>query len=125
MSVFDLYRQPAYEMTAEDRAEEAAERREHARDEYIDFNVTARTKALMSSPDFAWTAMGDLSRDVLAGFAEDLGAFFERYHAGNTDTELAQAGYSLYRTLKPYVEAAAESQAKDELAVEFDRDLAA
>lgn len=103
-----------------DRSEEADE----AREEWIADKSPARAKALLSEPDFAWTAIGDLSRDVQCGFAEDLGAFFEAYHAGNTDTELARAGHALYRTLKPYVEAAAAEQAQTEVAAEWDADMA-
>lgn len=115
-----LYPQPASDMTAEDREDEAWERRE----QWIADHAPARAKALLSEPDFAWTAIGDLSRDVQCGFAEDLGRFFDRYHAGDTHPQLADAGYSLYRTLKPYVEAAALEQAQTEVAAQYDADMA-
>jgi hypothetical protein len=34
---------------------------------------------------------------------------------------MAAAGYDLYRTLKPYVEAAALEQAREDVAAEYDR----
>lgn len=114
-----LHPQPACDMTAEDREDEAAERR----DEWIAKHAPARAKALLSEPDFAWTAIGDLSRDVQCGFAEDLGRFFEAYHAAETAAYEAQAGYALYRTLKPYVEAAAKEQAETEVAAQYDADM--
>ena len=96
--------------------EEAWERR----DEYITDNAPEAAKLLMVSPDFAWSAMADLPNQVLCDFAEDLGRFFEDYHAGTTDSQLANAGYRLYRTLRPYVEAAAEAQAMRDLADRWD-----
>ena len=115
-----LYPQPASEMTAEDREDEAWDRRE----EWIADHAPARAKALLSEPDFAWTAIGELSRDVLADMAFDLGMFFERYHAAQTDTGEAEAGKPLYDTLLPYVEAAADEQAKTDVAAQYDADVA-
>lgn len=103
-----------------DRSEEADERRE----EWIADHTPARAKALLSEPDFAWTAIGELSRDVQCGFAEDLGRFFERYHVAATELGESEAGYSLYLTLKPYVEAAATEQATTEVAAQYDADMA-
>lgn len=104
-----------------DDADEAAW---EEREQWIADHAPARAKALLSEPDFAWTAIGELSRDVQCGFAEDLGRFFEAYHKAETTTDEAQAGYSLYRTLKPYVEAAADEQAKTEVAEQYDADMA-
>lgn len=115
-----LYPQPAYDMTLEDREDEAAERR----DEWIADHTPARAKALLSEPDFAWTAIGGLSRDVLAGMAEDMGRFFERYHRAESSNDEASAGYHFYRTLKPYIEAAATEQAQTEVAAQYDADMA-
>ena len=100
--------------------DDAAAARDEAREEYILEHTPEAAKLLMVEPDFAWTAMADLSNEVLCDFAEDLGRFFEGYHAGNTDAELAQAGYALYRTLKPYVEDAALEQAKLDVAAQYD-----
>lgn len=115
-----LYPQPASDMTAEDREDEAWERRE----EWIAGHAPARAKALLSEPDFAWTAIGELSREVKCGFAEDLGRFYERYRAAQTDTSEAEAGKPLYDTLTPYVEAAALEQATTEVAAQYDADMA-
>lgn len=115
-----LYPQPASDMTAEDREDEAWERRE----QWIADHAPARAKALLSEPDFAWTAIGNLSRDVLVGMAEDLGRFYERYRAAQTDTGEGEAGYPLYLTLNPYVEAAALEQATTEVAAQYDADMA-
>ena len=104
--------------------DDAQEDADEKRDEWIADHAPARAKALLSEPDFAWTAIGDLSRDVKCGFAEDLGRFFEAYHQAEHCVGEAHAGFSLYRTLKPYVEAAALEQATTEVAAQYDADMA-
>ena len=113
--------QVAYDNQSPDESDDAAW---EAREDFIESATPTAAKLLMVSPDFAWTAMAEQPDAILVSFAEDLGNFFERYHAGNTDTELAQAGYALYRTLKPYVEAAAEAQARLDVADDYDRQQA-
>lgn len=92
------------------------------RDEYIDQYAPQHAAKLVGAEDFAWDVTTDFSREVQQSLMQDLGRFFTAYHKARTDTDEAVAGYGLYRTLKPYIEAAALSQAKDEVAAEFDRD---
>lgn len=106
MSGFALYAQPAHEMTAEDRADEADERRE----EYIEDFAPVEAKKILGRECFAEGALNDLSNDVLAAFATDLGMFFERFHNATTAADEAAAGYDLYHALRPYIETAALEQ---------------
>lgn len=98
--------------------EELADER---RDEYIDEYAPREALKLLGRESFAEGALNDLSDDVLAAFATDLGTFFERFHNEETDAGMAAAGYDLYRRLKPYVEAAALEQAREDVAAEYDR----
>ena len=101
--------------------DDAAAARDEARDEYIDDNAPALAKKLLGRDSFAEGVLNDLSNDVLAAFATDLGTFFERYHNAETTTGEAEAGHALYRTLKPYIEAAALEQAKTDAGEAFDK----
>lgn len=121
MNGFALYAQPAHEMTAEDRAEEADERRE----EYIEDFAPVEAEKILGRECFAEGALNDLSNDVLAAFATDLGMFFERFHNATTAADEAAAGYDLYHALRPYIETAALEQAREEVAAEYDRAEAA
>ena len=105
-----------------DAAEEA---REEARDEYIETNAPALAKKLLGRDSFAEGVLNDLSNYVLATFATDLGMFFERYHNAETVAGEAEAGHALYRSLKPYIFAAAMDQAKQEAGDAFDKEEAA
>lgn len=97
------------------------EEQEEARDEYIEEYAPREALKLLGREGFAEGALNDLSYDQLAGFATDLGTFFERFHNEETDAGMAAAGYDLYRRLKPYVEAAALEQAREDVAAEYDR----
>ena len=97
------------------------EEQEEARDEYIEDYAPREALKLLGRESFAEGALNDLGYDQLAAFATDLGTFFERFHNEETDAGMAAAGYDLYRRLKPYVEAAALEQAREDVAAEYDR----
>ena len=101
------------------------EQADERRDDYIDQFAPAAAKALLCDESFAEGATNDLSNDVLASFATELGTFFAQYHGAADVHAEAAAGYALYRTLKPYMEAAALDRAKDEVAEQYDRAEAA
>ena len=97
------------------------EEQEEARDEYIEDYAPREALKLLGRESFAEGALNDLSSEVLAGFATDLGTFFERFHNATTRADEAAAGYDLYRALKPHIEAAALDQAREDVAAEYDR----
>ena len=101
------------------------EEQEEARDEYIEDFAPVTAEKILGRECFAEGALNDLSNDVLAAFATDLGMFFERFHNAPTFAAEADAGYYLYHALKPYIEAAALEQAREEVAAEYDRAEAA
>lgn len=101
------------------------EEQEEARDEYIEDFAPAAAEKILGRECFAEGALNDLSDEVLAAFATDLGMFFERFHNATTAADEAAAGYDLYHALKPYIETAALEQAREEVAAEYDRAEAA
>ena len=101
------------------------EEQEEARDEYIADFTPVTAEKILGRECFAEGALNDLSNDVLAAFATDLGMFFERFHNATTAADEAAAGYDLYHALRPYIEAAALDLAREEVAAEYDRAEAA
>lgn len=122
MSRFDLYPQPAHEMSAEDRAEEADERR----DEYIAEFSPAVAKQLVGSDDFAWSVLVGLSDEAKNSVLQDVGRFFTAFQNSHDSPDaLAAIGCALWRDLKPHIEAAATEQAEEKIAADWDRSEAA
>ena len=113
-----MYAMPAYEMTAEDRAEEAAERRE----EYIEDFYVKKVPEVLAAEGFAQAALLDLPDGVKESLLLDLARFFERYHAiADDDTTGAMvAGRDLYCEVKLQLEPAAEDKARELIAAEYD-----
>ena len=91
------------------------------RDDYIAQFSAPIAKRLLLDDDACWGYLTDLSEDAQRGVLEDAGRFFARFHEAQTDEAMAQAGYTLYRSLLPYMEAAAKAQAESEVAADYDR----
>ena len=114
-----MYSMPAYEMTAEDRAEEAAGRRaEYIEDFYHDFLPTA-----WAAEGFALAALHDLPDNVKESLLIDLAWFFERYDALKNDDAAGAVAIAreLYCDIKTQIEPAAEEKARELAAAEYDR----
>lgn len=105
--------------TKEDRREDAEERRA----EYIEDFAPAIAEKLLASEDFAWGVLVDLGDAAIRSVLQDVGRFFERYHAlQNDNTEGAMViARDLYLNLMPNLEAAADEQAREQVAADYDR----
>ena len=104
-----------------DRTEEADERR----DEYIEDFAPTVAKSIVGRDDVqerAINGLGDNDKDTILA---DAFRFFGQFHAAETDAGMADAGYALYRMIKPYIEGAALEVAREEVAAEYDRKDAA
>ena len=114
-----MYAMPAYEMTAEDRAEEAAERRE----EYIEDFYADHLPAAWAAEGFAQAALLDLPDGVKGCLLLDMARFFERYDALRDDdtTGAVAIARDLYFDLKLQLEPAAEEKARELVAAEYDK----
>ena len=113
-----MYAMPAYAMTAEDRAEEAAEHRE----EYIEDFYAEKVPEVLAAEGFAQAALLDLPDGVKESLLLDLARFFERYHAISDDdtTGAMVAGRDLYCEVNLQLEPAAEDKARELIAAEYD-----
>ena len=113
-----MYAMPAYAMTAEDRAEEAAERRE----EYIEDFYVKKVPEVLAAEGFAQAALLDLPDGVKESLLLDLARFFERYHALRDDdtTGAMVIARDLYCDIKTQIEPAAEDKARELIAAEYD-----
>jgi len=107
--------------------DDAAEAAEEQRAEYIADFAPPIAANLVGSEDFAWGVLVDLSDDAKRSVLQDVGRFFERYHAlDEIDVHGAmEIARDLYCELKPQIEAAAMEQAETEVAAEYDRSKAA
>jgi len=107
--------------------DDAAEEAEEQRAEYIAEYAPAIADKLVGSEDFAWGVLVDLSDDAKHSVLQDVGRFFERYHAlEEFDTRGAMVvARDLYNYLLPTLQAAALEQAETEVAAEYDRREAA
>ena len=97
-----LYRQQEYEDYLE------------AREAAIDAMVPELAAHLESDPDFCELAMSELYGDPVDSIVQACGSFFARFKAADTERGEAEAGYALYRLIKPYIEAAANEQAESD-----------
>ena len=108
-----LLLEPLYRQQDQEAADEA-------REERIDALVPGIATKLASDEDFCELAMSELFGDPVEDLMQSAGKFFARYKTATTERGEAEAGYALYRDLKPYIEAAvksqAESDARDEVA---------
>lgn len=97
------------------------------RDEYIDQFAPEEAAKIIASDDFAWDALNDLGDDAASGVTQDVARFFERYHALREDdmTGAVVIARDLYLSLLPIIQAAADEQARDKVAAEYDRSEAA
>lgn len=107
--------------------DDAAEEAEEQRAEYIAEYAPAIADKLVGSEDFAWGVLVDLGDDAKRSVLQDVGRFFERYHAlDDDDTQGAMVvARDLYCELNLQIEAAAMEQAETEVATEYDRRKAA
>ena len=105
------------------REDEAAEREQERREEYI--AKFADAAKLLADEDACEEYAADLSEDAARDVMREAGKFFARYHSGKDTTAEAEAGFALYRALRPYMVAAAKEQAATEAADDYGRKVAA
>lgn len=85
-----------------------------AREAAIDAMVPELAAHLGSDPDFCELAMSELYGDPVQDIVNACGSFYARYKAAGTERGEAEAGYALYRLIKPYIEVAANEQAESD-----------
>lgn len=94
--------------------EEAELSADEQREAAIDAMVPEIAAHLESDSDFCEMAMSELCCDPVDEIVKACGSFFARYNAAETERGEAEAGYALYRLVKPYIEAAAKDQAESD-----------
>lgn len=94
--------------------EEAELSADEQRDAEIEAMVPELAAHLESDSDFCEMAMSELCGDPLNEIAKACGSFYARYKAAETERGEAEAGYALYRLVKPYIKTAAKDQAESD-----------
>ena len=94
---------------------------EEAREERIDAEAAVIAKRLVLEEEFCGEALIELGWEPMSAILRDVGTFAARFEAADTDRSMAEAGYTLWRYLRPYIEAAAKYQAESDARTEIER----
>lgn len=113
---------PDYDNEAQERADEAAEREEEAREAFIVAAIKPLVAERMRDEDHTVEPFGFLKHEQEVSVLEAAGRFVAAFERAETDDAMADAGYALFRVLKPYAEDYITEIARQDAAEKYEAD---
>lgn len=93
---------PNYDNEAQERADEAAEREEEEREEYIAATIKPVVAERMRDEEYTVEPFGFLSHDQEVDALTAAGRFVAVFERAETNEEMAEAGFVLWKLLRHY-----------------------